>query len=214
MRWISNTRITNKNDAAAQANQAAQTAFYSTLTANYNKDFGDFEGAVNGLQAKLKPIIDAGPGQYGFATPEDAAFRSAAISNDAAAASNSEQAVNQQITAENGGADLMPTGAKEELRQQADVAAAQKTASDQNTITRAGYQAGKENYDTALSAEESTLGLMNPNAFAGAATSGGSSATGAVNAATNAAEASMGWAQMVGGALGGVSGALTSKYVK
>lgn len=211
MRWVSKVRIVNKNDEAADANQQAQTAFYNTLTQNYSNDFSQFEGAVNSLQSKLQPIVNAGPGQYGFDATEDAALRGAAVSNDAASASNAEQAANQQITAQNGGASLMPTGAAEELKEQSDVASAQKLSSDENAITQAGYAAGQQNYEGALSEEENTLGLMNPNTFAGAATSGGNAATGAVNAATNAAEASDSWMQMVGGALGGVAGALTSK---
>jgi hypothetical protein len=208
MRWVNPVRIVNKNDEAADANQQAQTAFYNTLTANYNTDFSQFEGAVNGLQSKLQPIINAGPGQYGFDAQENNALMSSAISNDAASATNAEQAANQQITAANGGSNLVPTGAAEELKQQTDVSSAQKLSSDENTITQAGYAAGQQNYDTALGAEESTLGLMNPNSFAGAASSGGGAATGAVNAATNAAESSDSWMQMVGGALGGVGSVL------
>jgi len=209
MRWKSKFTITNKNDAAAQANQDAQTAFYEQLAANYGKDFGDFEGTKDSLLAKIQPIIDAGPGQYGFAAPEDAAIRGAAIDADAASAQNAQVATQQQIKAQNGGADLIPTGAADELRQQGDVDAAKKLSSDQNTITQAGYKAGQENYEGALTADENVLGMMNPNAFAGATTSGGSSATGAVNAATNAAAASDSWMSLAGGALGGVSGALT-----
>ncbi len=88
--------------------------------------------------------------------------------------------------------------------------AAQKLSSDENQITQAGYQAGQQNYEGALGAEENVVGMMNPNAFAGAATSGGSAATSAVNAETEAEEAGNSWMSLIGGALGGVTGALTS----
>jgi hypothetical protein len=214
VRWISTFKVINKNDSAADANQAAQTQFYQDLSANYNTDFGQFEGAMTTFQSLVQPIVNAGPGQYGFDPTEDAAIRGSSINADAAAAANSEQAANEQITASNGGAAVTPTGAQEELKEQGDVAAAQKVATDQNTITQAGYQAGQQNYDTALTAEQNALGLMNPNNFASSATSSGNAATGAVNAATNAAEASDSWTQIVGGALGGVGTALQgSKFM-
>jgi hypothetical protein len=211
--WKSSRVFLAKNDAAADANQAAQTQFYSTLTANYNTDFGEFEGATQNLMSVLQPIVNAGPGQYGYSAAQDAAIRGSAMTSDAAAAANSEAAVNAQITASNGGAALMPTGAQEQLTEEGDVAAAQKTATDQNAITQAGYAQGTTNYDTALSGEESVLSLENPNNFAGSATSGGNAATGAVNAATTAAADSDSWTQMVGSALGGVTGALTAKSI-
>lgn len=210
MRWVSTRTYLNKNDSAAKENQEAQMNFYNTLTSNYNTDFGQFEGAEKNLMSKLDPIVNAGPGQYGYDKTQDAAIRGAAIEADAAAAHNAQQAVNQQITASNGGAALMPTGAQDQLREEGDVAAAQKLSSDMNTVTQQGYQQGAQNYRDALSAEENTVGMMNPNAFAGAATSGGNSSTSAVNAATNAAAASDSWMSMVGGALGGATGALTS----
>lgn len=211
MRLVSRFKIYNKNDAAAEANENAQTNFYNTLTSNYSQDFGDFENVEQGLLSKLQPIVNAGPGQYGFDQTEDTAMRGADIDSDAAAAQSAQQATQRQITAANGGADLMPTGAADELREEGDVNAAQKLSSDMNSITQAGYQAGQQNYENALSGEESVMGMMNPNSFASAATSGGSSATSAVNADTNAQEASDSWMTMVGGALGGVSGALTSR---
>lgn len=214
MKWISPVKFINKNDQAADANQAAQTAFYNTLTANYNSDYSQFEGATESLQSTLQPIISAGPGQYGYDPTEDAAIRGSALNADAASAQNAQVATQEQITAQNDGASLTPTGAMDELRQQGDVAAAQKTATDQNAITQAGYAAGNTNYTNALSGEENVLGLMNPSNFAGAATSGGNAATGSVNAATNAAEASDSWMTMVGGALGGVTGALTANALK
>ncbi len=111
VRWVSKKKIVNKNDSAAESNEQAQQQFYTTLTKNYNTDFGQFEGATDGLISKLTPIVNAGPGQYGFDATEDAAIRGQAITNDAAAAQNAEQAANQQITAQNGGAAVMPTGA-------------------------------------------------------------------------------------------------------
>ncbi len=210
MRWAARTRYNNKNDSAANANQTAQTNFYNTLTQNYNQQYGQWTDQMGKLNSVISPILNAGPGQYGFAPGEDAAIRGGAITADAAAATNAEAATNRQITAENGGASLMPTGAADELTQQSDVAAAQKTASDQNTITEAGYAQGNANYNGALSADEFALGSMNPNAFAGAASSGGSAATGAVNAATNADAASMSWLGALGSAAGGAVGGWAS----
>jgi hypothetical protein len=210
MKHLRTVRFINKNDDAADANQASQTAFYNQLTANYSSDYTDFEGAEKTLQSQLQPIVAAGPSQDGFSAAETNSLDSTAISTGAAAATNAEQAANQQITASNGGAALMPTGAQDQLKQEADITSAQNLSSNLQGIQQAGYTQGVQNYDTALSAESGVLGLMNPNSYAGAATGAGSAATGAVNAATSAAQASDSWMSLVGGALGGATGALTS----
>jgi hypothetical protein len=209
VKWITRTSFVNKG--GADENEQAQANFYNTLTTNYNTDFGQFEGLTQGLLSKLEPIVNAGPGQYGFDATEDSAIRSSAINADAAAAQNAEEATNKQIIASNGGADLMPTGAQEQLREEGNVSAAQKLASDMSQITQAGYQAGQQNYNTALGAEENVMGLMNPNSYASSAVSGGSAATGAVNAEMAADDS---WMNMVGGALGGAAGAFTSWGIK
>jgi hypothetical protein len=188
------------NKGGADTNETAQENFYSTLTNNYNTDFGQFENLSKGLLDNLQPIVNAGPGQYGFTTAENNALNSAAINNGATAAHNAQVAANQQMVAANGGAADVPTGAEEELQQQGDVAAAQGESTALNNITQAGYAQGAQNYQNALSGEESVLGALNPNSYAGAATSGGNAATGAVNAETQADD---GWMNMVGGALGG-----------
>jgi hypothetical protein len=202
-------RFLNKVDA--DQNATAQANFYTQLTANYNTDFGQFESVSQNLLKQLQPIVAAGPSQYGFSTAEDANLRSTATTADAAAVKNAQIAANQQITASNGGAKLMPTGAADQLKQEADVAGAQKLSSDEEGITAAGYTQGVQNYDTALGAEGSVMGLMNPNNFAGAANQGGSSANGAIEAATQADD---GWMSMIGGLAGGTASALTSWGLK
>jgi hypothetical protein len=209
MQWIRQTRFVNKG--GADQNQQAQEAFYNQLTASYQTDFGQFESLTSSLLSKIQPIINAGPGQYGFDPTEDASLRSTAENADAAATHNAQVAANQQITAANGGAAVVPTGAEEQLQQEADLAGAQKLSSDEQAITQAGYAQGVQNYQTALGQEDAVMGLENPNNFAGAATSGGQAATSATQVAVEADDS---WMNMVGGALGGAAGALTSYGLK
>jgi hypothetical protein len=208
MQWISRIRFINKD---ADDNAAAQTAFYTTVTANYNADYSQFEDLTGSLEKQLQPIIAAGAEQYGFSATQDAAIRTQATETDAAAARNSEQATNQQITASEGGADLLPTGAQEQLRQQGNVAAAQKNASDQNAVTQEGYAQGALNYNNAVADQTKVLGMIDPNSDANSVSTAGNAANGAISAET---AADSGWMSMVGGALGGVTGALTTKALK
>lgn len=209
IRWAAKHKYLAKG--GADSNEQAQEEFYKTLTANYSKDFSEFGDLKNQILGKLQPIVNAGPGQYGFDAAQDASIRASAQDADAMATKNAQVAANQQITAANGGAAVMPTGAAEQLREEANVAGAQKLSSDQQKITQAGYEVGRENYNNALSGEEGVMGMMNPNSYAGAATSGGNAATNAVNAAVNADE---GWMSMVGGALGGAGSVFSGAGTK
>lgn len=190
------------NKGGADSNEKAQENFYNTLTQSYQKDYGNFEDLTKSLMDTIQPIINAGPDQYGFSKAEDSTLRSTAENSDAVAAQNAQIAANKQIVAANGGSSTVPTGAEEELKQQADVAAAQKLASDEQTISKAGYEKGYQTWQTALGQEDTALGLEDPTRYAGAATEGGNAATNAVNAAT---QADSGWMSMVGSALGGAA---------
>lgn len=197
MQWINRFQLKCKVDADANAN--AQTAFYNQLTASYTSDYNQFQSVTSNLLSQIKPIVDAGPSQYGFAPAEDATLRSTATNADAAATQNAKVAANQQITAANGGSSLTPTGGAEQLTEEANLAGAQKLSSDQLGITAAGYAQGTQNYQTALGQEDDVMGLMNPNSFAGSATGGGNAATSAVNSAENADNS---WETMLGAGLG------------
>lgn len=204
MIWQLQRRFLNKSDSAATDNEEAQTNYYNTLTSNYSSDYSQFEGLQSSLMNTLSPIVNAGPSQYGFSTGETNALNSSAINAGAASTNNAQVAANQQIIAANGGSAAVPTGAQEELMQQADLSGAQSTASALNNIQLEGYQQGTTNYNNALSGEMSILSADNPNAWASSTTSAGSAATGSVNALTSAEEADNSWETALSGAIGGI----------
>jgi hypothetical protein len=206
--------INKGNTSAADANQAAQAAFYNQLTSNYQKAFGQFTALTNSLNSQIQPIIAGGPGQYGFTPAENAALNAGVINTASTNFKNQSVAQSNQIAAQSGGTGL-PSGAQEQLTQQLGMQQAQGVSSAENAITTAGYAQGLSNYQSALGQEDSLISDWNPNNFASSATGGGQATTGAVNAATQAdTAATAGIYSLVGAGLGGAASVLTAGYGK
>jgi hypothetical protein len=214
MQWKSNITILMKG--GAEANAQAQQQFYSTLTANYNKEFAQWTQVLNGFQSQLKPIIDAGIGQFGLTPGEETALRTD-VSNQTTKAFNDQRAALQnRIAQQGGGEDFMPSGAKEQLQEELANNQARESSELNTGITKAGYDLGRQNFLTAMGMENSVLNAMNPNAFAGAATGAGNAATNAINVANTTSLG--GWGGIIGGVLnagvGALTGGLTSAMFK
>ena len=208
MIYKARVRFVMKEDA----NSRAQAAFYNTMTQNYNTLFGEQQNIMASLQAKLQPTIAAGPDQYGYDETLDSSLRSNATDTDTKAFSDQAVKLDNQMTAQNGGVDgAVPTGAKEQLKQQLAVDQAKKISSDEQSITQAGYAKGNTDYTNALSAEEGVLGQLNPSANANSVSSAGEAATSAQKVAN---EASNGWMSLVGTALGGAASLGVAKIGK
>jgi len=191
------------NKGGADANAAAQTSFYNTLTSNYASMFSNYTSSLNFMQGQLKPIIQAGPGQFGFSGGETAALRSGATENTAQQYGNAAKAVGEKMATAGGGNTYVPSGAATQVQGSLASAGASQEAGAQNQITAAGYQQGQQNYWSALSGY---AGVMpNANAFAGSANQGGQDATSAIGTEI---QADQGWEGALGGALGGVGSAL------
>jgi hypothetical protein len=207
MIYKSRIRILCKEDD----NSRAQADFYKTMTANYNTEFGEQQNIMSSLLTKLQPIVAAGAGQYGYDTTEDASLRSTATDTDAKAFSDQGVKLDNQMAAQNGGVDgAVPTGAKEQLKQQLGVEQAKKISSDQQAITQAGYDKGATDYNNAVAGEENVMTQVNPSSAANAVSSAGDAATGAEKAANESAN---GWMTLAGTALGGAA-SIGAKFIK
>jgi hypothetical protein len=151
--------------------------FSKTLGAAYNQVFSENQGLMQNLTSNLQGIINAGPSQQGFSPQELAAQNSQAI--NAAAASN--QKVQQEIgvNAAKGTANPgVESGVTQAERSSAATSVDTNLSNTEANITNANYTTGRQNYWSAVGAQESAPGAFeNPANQAGSVASGANQVT-------------------------------------
>ena len=190
--------------AEAKANENAQTNFYNTMVDEQSETFAQQQDILSQIQAVSAPILAAGPDQYGFTPAEDQALRSSVINNSAQQTQNAVNATELQQKQASGGTPVLPTGAGEEATLQAEELGGQNTANALSQEKLAGYQQGSTNYGQALAALTGNASLLSPTSYAGATSSAGSNATGAIKQADSERS------NLLSSILGGVVGAGSS----
>ena len=189
----------------SQENQleSQEAAFYSTLTADYNTQFANQSAILKSLTSAFEPILQAGPGQFGFTPQETTSLRTGATDTIANSYLNAQTALNQQIASRGGGNMYLPSGAADQLQAGLQTSAASQQAATQNQITQAGYAQGLSNFDTAASALGGVSSQYNPTGYAGQATSANQAA---FNEADIIQQQNTAWEGQLGGIIGGVAG--------
>lgn len=190
----------------AKANEAAQTAFYDTMTQEQKAVFGESQGIFNMINGATSAILAKGPNQYGFTPEEDSLLRGQITAQGATATANAVNATELAARQSRGGAPA-PTGSDAAIQAEAEVVGGQKTAQALSEEKLAGYQAGRDLYSQALGALTGEQSLLNPVGTAGAATGAGQGATSAINLADS--ERSTLLQSLLGGLVQGGIGAAT-----
>jgi hypothetical protein len=181
---ILNLRYTGgtwRNCGPSAAQSAATTAdanFSKTLNASYNEVFSENQGLMQNLTSGLTGIINAGPNQQGFSPEELAAQNSQAI--NAAAAGN--QKVQQEIglNAAKGTANPgVESGVTQAERSSAATGVDTNLSNTEANITNANYTTGRQNYWSAVGAQEAAPGAFeNPSNQTASTVTGSNEAAG------------------------------------
>jgi hypothetical protein len=180
-----------------------QEAFYKMLTDQYSTIFGQQQEITGALTSAFTPILQAGPSQTGMSPSEETALRTQNTEGVATDYAQAQKATAQALAARGGGNTLLPSSVSSNiLAQNANAAAAQRATGDLG-ITQANYAQGYQNWNTAANVLGSTAGLINPNAYSGAATDAGGQASKSAYQMSQSAYAPWGGAL---GALGSVAG--------
>src|SRR5665213_784693 len=140
--------------------QQQQSDFATSLAQNYATQFSGQGAILASLHSSLKPIIAAGPGQYGYSNAEDAALRTQASAGTSSAFRKDKQSLGETQAAEGGGDEFLPSGVKGQQQQNLAVAYANRESDQQLGITSSGYDVGRKQYDTAVNADSSVASLM------------------------------------------------------
>jgi hypothetical protein len=182
----------------------AQQQMYTTLNNNYSTAFGEDQQITGALTAAFTPILNAGPNQTGMSPSEYNALETSNTESTAQNYAQAQKATAQTIAAQGGGNTMIPSSTTTMAEAaNANAAAAQRSQGDL-AITNEDYTLGRQNWADAVSGLGNLSNTLNPNAYAGSATSGG---TAAANSANQIAQQSNSVWNAAIGALGSLGGA-------
>lgn len=184
-----------------------QADFYKELSKEYSTIFGQNQEIVGALTSSFLPILQAGPSQTGFSQGQENALRTQNVENVATDYAQAQRATANILAARGGGNTLLPSSVDANLIAQNTAAAAAQRAGTDLNITNANYERGYQNWNTAANVLGSTAQLINPNSYAGSATTAGNSAYD--SAYKNAQTAFQPWGaafSVLGSAAGAASG--------
>jgi hypothetical protein len=186
--------------------QGEEADFYKNQIASYNKAYSQFTDLTNTLNQQFAPILQAGPGQMGYTPAELADLNTVAASGTASAYANATRALNEQMGTMGGGTSPVnaTSGPAAAARAALASTAASQAAQQRLQIQSSGYDVGRQQYQQAVTGEESLAAGWNPNTFAGSTVSSGGLASSEAN--TIAQQQQSAWGSVLS-AVGGVAGA-------
>jgi len=164
-------------------------------------------GEDQGILAQLTPIYSAiaakGPNQKGFSDEELENLNSQAVEGTAENYQQGARAVNEQLAGEGGGANPLPSGAQDEMKQQVANSAAQNESNEETGILGSDYAQGYNEFTNASNGLLAVGSQENPLGFEGGATSAGNAAA---NEANTLEQQSTSWLTPILGAVGSIGG--------
>lgn len=146
--------------AMKSINQNIQ-AFAGQVQTEAGAVFGAASSVFNNIMNATKGIISGGPSQYGYSAGEQSALTAQAVNAGATEARNLKGAAASEVGAIGGGNTVTPAGIQQATVMSAEQKAAADTAAAENQIETQGYEVGRENYNTALGAEEKAPDVFN-----------------------------------------------------
>jgi hypothetical protein len=184
--------------------QSEEADFYQNQISAYNAAYKNFSDLQGTLTKQFAPILNAGPGQYGYTPGEDTALRTQATEGTAQGFAAAQTALQRRLAAEGGGVSNITAGSSHALQEELATSTAAEQSRENLGITSSGYDLGRQQWGKAIAGEENLAAGWNPNAFSGSAVNAGNSAANEANAITQQ-QNSM-WGSVLG-ALGGIGGA-------
>jgi hypothetical protein len=182
-----------------------EASFDQTLQTDYSQTFAQNQQILSNLNSVLQPIVNAGPNQQGFSPEELSTLNTQATEGNAQGYNQAVEAAAQQENTQGGGTTLLPSGVNAQINAGIASAAEGNLANEKLGITQANYAQGQQNWETALSGEESVAAGEAPLGYASATTSANSAAFNEANIIGQ--ENNQEFGQIVGG-IAGIGGAV------
>ena len=183
--------------------QAEDISTMQQYDTEMQQQYANQQGIYAQVNSVLQPILQAGPDQQAFSTAETNTLNSQAVEGTATNYASAAKAVNEDLAAEGGGSEELPTGAQAEIKQEVANSAAQTESAQETQIQEADYQQGNQNFQNAEQGEMAIAAGDNPLGYA-SATTGAENAAGSESNAIATEDTS--WINATLGAAGAVGG--------
>jgi hypothetical protein len=135
--------------------------FSKQVTAEAGQIFGAANTVFNNIMNATQSIVAGGASQQGESAAELNAQTAANVQSTAGMARNLKGAAASSVAAIGGGNSANPAGLSQEVVQGAETSAAAQEASTQNKIVQNDWALGRQNFFSALGAEEAAPGVYN-----------------------------------------------------
>jgi len=182
LRYIADTWKNCGPTGAQKSALETDQNFSKILGSSYNEIFSENQDLMQNLTGNLAGIINAGPNQQGFSPQELAAQNSQAINAGAAANEKIQTAIGDSAAAHGSANPGVESGITQAEQSSAATAVDTNVSNTEANITNANYAQGRQNYWSAVGADESA-----PAAFEDPANQAAQAATGANSAANSQA---------------------------
>lgn len=150
------------------AQQAPQ--FFDTLLAQQQQAFGGNQAALQSLSNAWAPVLKTGAVPFGYSKALDNLLQSRIIQTGAASTANAQAAEALKEKQEAGGANVLPTGASDQIRANIASQGAKSTAQNLVQEKQAGFEQGLKNLEGGTQAELGIAGAENSPQLAEAGT--------------------------------------------
>ena len=189
-------QIQSQDVQTMQDYDAQQAKQYANQTALYAQ-----------VKSVLDPILQAGPNQQGMSQAELNTLNGQAVEGTALNYSSAAKAMGENLAAEGGGNNPLPSGAQAQLQEEVANSAAAQESSEETQIQGANYQQGEQNFANAEQGEMAIAAGENPLGYTSAVNSAD---TAAGNEANAIAQENTSWINAGLGAIGAIGGGWAS----
>ncbi len=189
--------------------QQEQADFYAQGIQESQTAFSEDQDLLKQMEAIYDPILAKGPNTNAFAGPEQSALDAQAVEGTSRNYTQAARAVGEQVAAEGGGDNPLPSGAGEQLKEEVATSAAGQESEEEQQILQAGYSEGEKEFEEAGAALSTASGQLSPASYETAATGAGSAAE-TTASAINQEENS--WIAPVLGAATGIASSAISEF--
>jgi hypothetical protein len=189
--------------AAQDQLQGEQLQAYQQAQQLTAEQYANQQALYAPMAAQFQSILSRGPNSKGFSDEEEQALNAQAVEGTAENYEGAAKAVNENLAAEGGGSNPLPSGAQTQLREQVATSSAQEESREEQQIQQADYSQGYNEWENAGAGLESIAAGENPLGYEGAETSSGSAAG---TTAEQIAQEENSWENAAIGAVGTVAG--------
>lgn len=188
--------------------QQEQLDAYQQAQDLMEKQYGNQQAIYAPMAAMFQSIFAKGPSQQGFSDAQLTDLNAGAVEGTAQNYSQAAKAVNENIAAQGGGTNPLPSGGQIQLKQQVANSAAQEQSRETSQIRQADYQQGYNEWINAASGLTSIAAGENPLGYQSNAISSGSAAG---TTADQIAQEQNSWINAAIGAAGAIGGGLATR---